>query len=314
MLLSEMNASKPRSHKYALKARQPQYLICSMLMVSIVQMLRQRRSLLSTTLLSHRKTRRRLDTAKRYTPADCAHDVTQYLACIDDQYRINTENTYRVCAGATLFEVRDPDPYAIDKGRVLGLRLDVLVDGQPSRAPFTLLLHRPYPDLTSAVRVYKHTIPTAAAALDALIAQYLPFPAVDVRARTVKEPRKQDLIGLVRELRRALVAWQRRMKAIEELQREFALDKKDGGRSVAKDAILKIHSLDAEGREVHIEWTGFAAVLRIANDGVVEGCNIRDADGLEEKSGQRLFMAGQGRTIASIGDWIRDFLGPLEET
>jgi hypothetical protein len=42
------------------------------------------------------------------------------------------QSLYRLGAGATLFEARDPDPNAVDGGRVLGIRFDVCVEG-----PFT---------------------------------------------------------------------------------------------------------------------------------------------------------------------------------
>lgn len=40
---------------------------------------------------------------------------------------------YRLGAGATMFEVDDPDPNAVDNGRVLGVRIEVSVGGANSR-------------------------------------------------------------------------------------------------------------------------------------------------------------------------------------
>ena len=37
---------------------------------------------------------------------------------------------YRMGAGATMFEVKDPDPYAVDQGRILGVRMEVFVSGE----------------------------------------------------------------------------------------------------------------------------------------------------------------------------------------
>ena len=37
------------------------------------------------------------------------------------------ESLYRLAAGATMFEVKDPDPHAVDGGRVLGIRIEVCI-------------------------------------------------------------------------------------------------------------------------------------------------------------------------------------------
>jgi hypothetical protein len=47
-----------------------------------------------------------------------------------EQARHAQECLYRMGAGVTMFEVRDPDPYAVDKGRVFGVRIEVFVGGE----------------------------------------------------------------------------------------------------------------------------------------------------------------------------------------
>ncbi|KAF2229060.1 hypothetical protein EV356DRAFT_23671 [Viridothelium virens] len=174
---------------------------------SQLEHLRQRHSLLRTTILSNQQTHRRIQHAKLTLPTSPStpDPLTRASTLLTEQTHLNTTNIYRLCAGATLFTASDPDPHALDAGRILGVRIDVLLNGQIS-VPYTLLLHRPYPDLTPALRVHKHTVP-AAVGLDRLLQRWLPFPRVDVRAGTVKEGRKQDLVGVRwRELRR----WMRR--------------------------------------------------------------------------------------------------------
>lgn len=170
-----------------------------------------------------------------------------------------------------------------------------------------MLLHRPYPALTQAWRVHRHTVPAAAVRLDELVGRYLPFPKVDERTGVVKEGggKGQDLVGLVREVRRKVVGWRRRVGAVEGLKGEY-----EGDRGV-KEILVP----DVEGREVRIEWTdGRVALLRIAEDGVVEGCTVRDADGAEDRAAQRALMDMRGCNVAAIGGRIRELHARWEET
>jgi Cenp-O kinetochore centromere component len=43
--------------------------------------------------------------------------------------KLDAERLYRIGAGATMFEVKDPDPYAVDNGRVLGVRIEICSAG-----------------------------------------------------------------------------------------------------------------------------------------------------------------------------------------
>lgn len=47
-----------------------------------------------------------------------------------EQKRHDQQCLYRMGAGATMFEVKDPDPHAVDGGRVLGVRIEVCVGGR----------------------------------------------------------------------------------------------------------------------------------------------------------------------------------------
>lgn len=49
---------------------------------------------------------------------------------VQQQMRHDQQCLYRMGAGATMFEVEDPDPYAVDGGRVLGVRIEVCVGGR----------------------------------------------------------------------------------------------------------------------------------------------------------------------------------------
>ncbi|KAL9084702.1 MAG: hypothetical protein Q9165_007950 [Trypethelium subeluteriae] len=289
--------------------------------VAQVEHLRQRHSLLRTTILSHPQTHHRLHHPKQTLPTHypTRNSLTRASTLLTSQTHINTTNTHRLCAGATLFTARDPDPHAVDAGRILGVRIDVLLGGRVS-VPYTLLLHRPHPALTPALRVHKHTVPPAVG-LDALLERWLPFPRVDVRAGTVKEGgRGQDLVGLVRALRRRIVGWRRRVEAVEGLRGELGLRGGEGvgegkERREGEGEVEGIAAVDAEGREARVEWKGgLVALMKVGVDGVVEACTVRDADGVESKVGQRLLMAGQDCTVASLGERIRDLPRRLEET
>ncbi|KAI9655794.1 MAG: hypothetical protein M1821_005229 [Bathelium mastoideum] len=286
----------------------------------ILQSLDHRHSLLRTTLLSHRILRSRLTSAQ--TKPSSRHHRADSLAAalrtVDAQLRLNTSKTYRACAGATCFAARDPDPAAVDSGRVLGVRIDVLPHGKGKT--YVMLLHRPQPNKApEAWRVHRHTLPPAVG-LEALLARYLPFPhgVEGAREEPQKEGRvkRQDLVGLVRAIRRAVMGWRRRVDAIEALKEEVLVgDEERRGRTTGSGAscVKRVWMPDEEGREAKIEWKGgLIASLRIRSDGVVEKCTVRDANGAERTAGSRLLMGTEETSVASLGDRIRELPGCLD--
>lgn len=213
---------------------------------------------------------------------------------------------YRLGAGATMFEVKDPDPRAVDKGRVLGVRIEVCIGGlaeSPARAshdhptrplitetgiflsPYYLLLNRPVPGSPS-LRIHKHTIPPCIA-LSSLASVYLPKPA-SASASSVrpgegpsKPPPKQDLAGLVRSLRRELLSYHLRLAFIDSMRQTLVATPDDAQPAMGDvDEIVDVSAADADGREIKVEWADRAvARIRIGAAGDVQGCVVHGPAG-----------------------------------
>ncbi len=66
-------------------------------------------------------------------PAQAHHADSLLSAAFDRasaQAKHSEQCLYRLGAGATMFEVQDPDPHAVAGGRVLGVRIEVFVGGE----------------------------------------------------------------------------------------------------------------------------------------------------------------------------------------
>ncbi|EOD46040.1 cenp-o kinetochore centromere component [Neofusicoccum parvum] len=118
--------------------------------------LERRRSVLSSTLLSSQNTLARIQRASANSDSASSPAATA-LTVAEKQQKHNLENLHRTCAGVTAFRVKDPDPYAVDNGKILGVRIEVSVKGRFA-APYYLLLNRPSPE-SENLRIHKHTIP-----------------------------------------------------------------------------------------------------------------------------------------------------------
>ncbi|KAI9686469.1 MAG: hypothetical protein M1820_010615 [Bogoriella megaspora] len=274
---------------------------------SQINLLHHRRSLLSTTLLSHPQTLTHLSNSKSHRPS-----TKRSLSRLTSQHHLNTTNTHRLLTTSTLVTVTDPSPTAVDSGRILGIRIDVLIAGRTA-IPYTLLLHRPYPELTNAWRVHKHTIP-AAVPLQQMLERWLPFPEVDATNGVVKDRGEggQDLVGLVRELRREVVRWGRRKWGVEELRGWFGVTRRSGGIGAedeedGQDGVRSVDAVGGEGREVRIEWgEGVVGMVRLGEDGRVEGCVVQDGEGVRRRDEERLLMEREDCGLDDVGEWMRE--------
>lgn len=187
---------------------------------------------------------------------------------------------YRTLAGVTAFRARDPDPAAVDSGRVLGVRIEVVSRGRFLR-PYYVLLNRPYGEANDNgvrgrfLRVHRHTVPPCVQ-LAALAARYLPPPSAAGGG--------QDLPRFVRELRRALVRYHNRVGVIKDLRRaaglggggsthsgdDKRLPEKEGHQAQSDTArgIVDIRAADAEAKQVTLEWSdGRTGRLVVRDDG-----------------------------------------------
>ncbi|KAI9824335.1 MAG: hypothetical protein M1826_007357 [Phylliscum demangeonii] len=199
---------------------------------------------------------------------------------------------YRMGAGATMFEVRDPDPSAVDRGRVLGVRIEVCIKGK-FLTPYYLLLVRPAPPALR-LAIHKHTIP-AALPLPALVAHYLPQTAAKTAmdpGAGVAPPPSQDLPGLVRALRRELTSYHLRIAFVESMHQEA---KAAPGAPGLGDAVDAVDAVDAEGRDLRVHWAdGRTARIRIGTVGDVRGGVVMRQDE-RDRDAERMLVGGDGR-------------------
>jgi central kinetochore subunit Mal2/MCM21 len=220
---------------------------------------------------------------------------------IEQQSKRNLENVYRACAGVTAYKVKDPDPNAINNGKILGVSIDVAIAGKFVETHHVLLNWRSR-DEGRLLRIHKHTIPSCIP-LQQLVNKWLPTSGKDEEL----DP-EQDLVRFGRLLRKELVAWHMRVKTVEDLKKEAGLssnksrEKNDDFEGPGKvlnafvsddeassDAeediadgpvrILDIES-DAAVRQITITWSDRRlAVLTVTKDGRIEKAICRARNG-----------------------------------
>ncbi|KAJ4384080.1 hypothetical protein N0V86_000925 [Didymella sp. IMI 355093] len=213
---------------------------------------------------------------------------------IDQQSKRNIENTYRACAGVTAYKVKDPDPYAVNNGDILGISVEVPVNGGFVDTYHILFTVRDH-ESSKRLHIHKHTIPSCIP-LQQLANKWLPQGSRD--GDGAKEP-GQDLVKFGRALRRELVSWHLRLDTVQSLRDQAKLpdllaedgaeeDVISGGRVlnafVSSDAssdaedddgngpvrIMDIEA-DAAVRQVSITWSdGRTAMLVVTKDGRVD--------------------------------------------
>lgn len=209
------------------------------------------------------------------------------MAIVEKQQRHNLENLHRTCAGVTAFRVKDPDPYAVDNGRILGVRIEVSVKGRFA-VPYFLLLNRPSSE-SETLRIHKHTIPPCIP-LRSFAMKYLP-----------QQDQLQDLHRLVRELRQELVSHHLRLDMVTKLRKDAGLpedvESVSMKRKRGKAGIVCIRALDVSAKEIEISWedSSTARVL-LSKRGIVEKVVARNSDGTgRARAIERAIMAGDHR-------------------
>ena len=170
-----------------------------------------------------------------------------------------------------MFESRDPDPYAVDNGHVLGVRIEVFDRKERKFAKqHYILLNKPYAQDKERLKVHRHTLPPCIP-LKRLVDKWLPAPisptASDPDEGVVlkeQKQRKQDFPRLVRETRRELISYQRRKEAVQALKENLK-------REDSENTIQGIEAVDAEIQDLRIDWAdGDAARIRMNQKGDIE--------------------------------------------
>ncbi|KAJ4286418.1 hypothetical protein N0V90_013117 [Kalmusia sp. IMI 367209] len=220
----------------------------------------------------------------------------------------NLENVYRACAGVTAYKVKDPDPCAVDNGNVLGVRIEVSIDGSFIDT-YHVLFNRPNAARRNMLKIHKHTIPPCIP-LQPLANKWLPMTRKDAEITT-----EQNLVKFGKHLRRELVSWHMRLRAVETLRKEAGLrdqpvqqepsnselpigtvlnafvsedeDSEEEDRSSAQDGATKLTNIEADAavREITLAWSnGRVGVIKVTKDGEIDKAVVRAEDGTRDAS------------------------------
>ncbi|KFY03495.1 hypothetical protein O988_01438 [Pseudogymnoascus sp. VKM F-3808] len=205
------------------------------------------------------------------------------------QLAYNQECLYRVCSGVTTFKVKDPDPCSIDKGAVLGIRIEAFQSGRFIR-PYYVFLNRHDPD-SSAWRVHRHTVPPCIP-LDSLADRYLPAPT---RSGDLLKGPKQALPRFVKALRSHIVGYHNRITVIAHMRRAFGLSTNKEQGNGRKPVFSDISAADAEAKHVRLEWMdGRIGRAVISSKGKVVKCVVIGEEGRDRPT-ERAVLGGGGR-------------------
>ncbi|MCJ1437261.1 hypothetical protein MMC27_006647 [Xylographa pallens] len=208
-----------------------------------IQSLTHHRAALTAALLSSPSSQTLLTRAKALPSP--SPQITTFEKRINEQQRQNVQDSYRMCAGATMFEGRDPDPNAVDEGRIVGVRIEVFNRRTRTfRTPYYLLLNRPHPG-SSSLYVHRHTVPQCIP-LRHLVSKYLP----SLTPSNEKPSGPQNVARLVRDLRRELLSYHLRQDAIATLGKRRSI----GADGEQQTGVKEVKAVDAENREMRIEW------------------------------------------------------------
>lgn len=269
-----------------------------------IQTLQAHRANLASILLSQPHLAARLE----QRPIPNERNRRYAVKCVHKQTNRNLENINRACAGVTAYKVKDPDPYAVDDGNVLGVRIDVSV-GPRFVETYHVLFNRPNPAHETMLKIHKHTIPPCIP-LQPLASKWLPMTK-----KTAEEPTEQDLTRFGRHLRKEIAGWHLRLDALERLRKEAKLESQpalsepsnvegstgtvlnafisdddesdEEGQTDEYEGPLEITNIEADAavREVTVTWTnGRIGVFKVTKDGEVDKAVVREKDGTRNAS------------------------------
>ncbi|KAK2001202.1 cenp-O kinetochore centromere component [Colletotrichum falcatum] len=251
----------------------------------------------ATALLSSESTRailqddiQKLSTLTLPSESNPARD--QVLSRSKAQDAHDQQCLYRACATVTTFKVQDPDPNAVDRGHVLGIRIEIMSDAK-FRRPYYVMLNRPYKE-SRYLRVHRHTVPPCIP-LAALAARHLPAPkpADDEGQKT------QDLSRFVRTLRREIVRFHNRTAVIAGLQKAAGLRGSGSTDEDSEQAVISITAADIEAKQISIEWAdGRAGRLVMSEDGQIQKLVVLGSAGRDREVTRDL--VGDNRRVEDV--------------
>ncbi|KAM0333573.1 hypothetical protein ACHAQA_002238 [Verticillium albo-atrum] len=219
----------------------------------------------------------------------------QLLTRSNAQAAHDQQSLYRMGAAVTTFKMRDPDPNAVDGGKVLGIRFEIMSKSRFLR-PYYVLLNRPYAD-SRHLRIHRHTVPPSIP-LPGLAARHLPSPKpADAEAQTT-----QDLSRFVRTLRREIVRYHNRAAVIGDLGRAATLLRGDDSATPDEDrstALVDVRAADAQAKQAELGWAdGRTGRLVMNDDGQLEKLVVFRHDARDRETTRAL--AGDSRRVEDI--------------
>ncbi|KAL1887513.1 hypothetical protein Sste5346_010174 [Sporothrix stenoceras] len=222
------------------------------------------------------------------------------------------QSLYRAGASVTAFRVRDPDPNAVDGGRVLGLRFDVMMGAQFLR-PYYVLLNRDTERLrpggrsqTAAeapLRVHRHTVPPSVP-LGGLATRYL-----GATQYAPSGPKSPDLYGFARATRRALVRYHNRLAVIGDLRKSVqqkatkaAAEAASSGMEIdAITFLADVSGADAEAKQIRFDWAdGRTGRLVLDDDGDIQKMVVIGATGAHDRAAVRDLLGDEKTAMGLV--------------
>lgn len=278
----------------------------------------------TSTLLSAGSTRRLLGEDARRDAA-----TKQKLLKLCDAHDAHKQQSiYRAGASVTAFRVRDPDPNAVDGGRVLGLRFDIMMGAQFLR-PYYVLLNRDSDragrgalsraqaggstadadtgtdtNADGPLRVHRHTVPPSVP-LGGLATRHL-----GATQYAPSGPKSPDLYAFARAVRRALVRYHNRLAVIGDLRRSVQKNASaavaeaagsGGGQIDTSNLLADVSGADAEAKQVRFDWAdGRTGRLVLDDDGDIQKMVVIGATGARDRAAVRALLAGEKTAMGLV--------------
>ncbi|MCJ1480426.1 hypothetical protein MMC06_000581 [Schaereria dolodes] len=263
-----------------------------------IKTLTHRRTILTSALLTSEMTQVFIDRANATPSSTTTTCISALKARVRAQTLESNQNLYRMCAGATMFECKDPDPHAVDEGRIIGIRIEAFSSATRTfNPPYYVLLNRPS-STSQSLHIHRHTVPPCIP-LPALAAKYLPPPPPVAAIASGKGAKPQNLIRLVRELRREIVGYHKRQDAVKRLREELV------GESEMRNRVKDVSVVNAEAEDLRIDCAnGAIGRVRIEKNGTVEKAIVIGDDG-KRKGGMERMIHGAGR-IEDVAQIIKN--------
>ncbi|CAK7271060.1 hypothetical protein SEPCBS119000_004407 [Sporothrix epigloea] len=271
--------------------------------------LRKQLQVQTSTLLSAESTRRMLSDE----PLCDASTKKKLLKLCDTHGAQKQQGLYRAGASVTAFRVRDPDPNAVDEGRILGLRFDIVVGAQFLR-PYYVLLNRDRDrtgpgarkenrsaasdkqDTNEPLRIHRHTVPPAIP-LSGLATRHL-----GATQNASANPKSPDLYGFARATRQALVRYHNRLAVIGDLRRSVqgtasnavAEAARNGVELDTSSLVADVSGADAEAKQIRFDWAdGRTGRMVLNDDGDIEKMVVIGASSARDRAAVRALLAGE---------------------